>query len=230
MTNQPLLSVLIPIYNEKTTIKRLIERILNQPISKEIIIIDDGSTDGTQDILKTINHPDIKKIFLKKNYGKSAAVRCGIKHSTGKITIIQDADLEYSPEDYPTLIAPIFQNISRVVYGTRFPKNTKPKRTSLFYLGNKLLTKITNFLFRTKLTDEATCYKVFDTSLLKSIPLKSRKFEFCPEITAKISKKGHKILEVPISYNPRTKKNGKKIRYHDGFSAIATLIKYRFID
>jgi glycosyltransferase involved in cell wall biosynthesis len=230
MEEQPTLSVIIPSYNEQTTIKKIVEQLLKVTIPKEIIIIDDGSTDNTKNIIKELNHQDIKKIFLKKNYGKSAAIRCGIKRAKGDITIIQDADLEYSPEDYLNLITPILQGKTKVVYGTRFPKNRRPKNISLFYLGNKLLTLIANILYKTKLTDEATCYKVFDTKLLKSIKLKSRRFEFCPEVTAKLSKKGHKIIEVPISYNPRTKKHGKKIRYHDGLSAIATLIKYRFVD
>ncbi len=230
MENKPILSIILPAYNEQTTIEKIVEQLLKVTIPKEIIIIDDGSTDKTKEIIKTFNHQDIKKIFLKKNYGKSAARRCGIKRAKGKITIIQDADLEYSPEDYTKLITPIIQNKTKVVYGTRFPKNRKQKNISLFYLGNKLLTLITNILYNTGLTDEATCYKVFDTELLKNIKLKSRKFEFCPEITAKLSKKGHKIIEIPISYNPRSKKQGKKIRYHDGISAIATLIKYKFID
>jgi glycosyltransferase involved in cell wall biosynthesis len=230
MENKPILSIILPAYNEQTTIEKIVEQLLKVTIPKEIIIIDDGSTDKTKEIIKTFNHQDIKKIFLKKNYGKSAAIRCGIKRAKGKITIIQDADLEYSPEDYTKLITPIIQNKTKVVYGTRFPKNRKQKNISLFYLGNKLLTLITNILYNTGLTDEATCYKVFDTELLKNIKLKSRKFEFCPEITAKLSKKGHKIIEIPISYNPRSKKQGKKIRYHDGISAIATLIKYKFID
>ncbi|MBT7102092.1 glycosyltransferase family 2 protein [archaeon] len=230
MTTKPTLSIIIPIYNEKTTIRKILEKIQTQEIPKEIIIIDDGSTDGTREIIQNINYPNIKKIFLKKNYGKSAAIRCGIKRVEGKITLIQDADLEYSPNDYHKLIDPIIQNKTRVVYGTRFPRKRRPKNISLFYLGIKLLTLITNILYKTKLTDEATCYKVFDTKLLKSINLKSRRFEFCPEVTAKLSKKGHKIMEIPVYYNPRSKKHGKKIRYRDGISAIATLIKYKFVD
>ena len=230
MTNQPTISIIIPTYNEKTTIRKILEQIQKQEISKEIIIIDDGSTDGTKEIIQNINDSNIKKIFLKKNYGKGAAIRSGVKRAEGQITIIQDADLEYSPNDYNKLIAPILQNKTKVVYGTRFPKNKKQKNISLFYLGNKVLTLISNILYRTKLTDEATCYKVFDTQLLKSINLKSRRFEFCPEVTAKLSRKGHKIIEIPIFYNSRSKKQGKKIRYHDGISAIATLIKYRFVD
>ena len=173
MGNKPTLSIILPVYNEQTTIRKIIEIIQEQKIPKEIIIVDDGSTDKTREIINTISSPEVKKVFLKRNYGKGAAIRCGIKRAEGKIVIIQDADLEYSPEDYAKLIGPILQDRSKIVYGTRLPKNRKQKNISLFYLGNKLLTLIANILYGTKLTDEATCYKVFDTELLKKIKLKN---------------------------------------------------------
>ena len=225
------LSVIIPVYNEKKTIKEIIKRVKEVKISKEIIIVDDGSTDGTKDFLEKLKDYEIRVFFHKKNYGKSHAVRVGIKEAKGDIVIIQDADLEYNPQDYPNLIEPILNGKTKVVYGTRFPKGRKhPTLLNLFYLANKVLTIMANIFYNANITDEPTCYKVFDAKTLKSINLKSERFEFCPEITAKVKKKGFKIFEVPISYYPRTAKEGKKINWKDGIEAIWTLIKYRFSD
>ena len=232
------LSIIIPAYNEKKTIDEIIKRVKAVKISKEIIIVDDFSTDGTREFLKNLNDPQIRTFFHKKNYGKSHGVRSGIKEAKGDIIIIQDADLEYAPKDYYKLIKPIEQGKTKIVYGTRFPR--KKGHPSLFhpyeilsnpfYLANKILTTMANVLYNAKITDEPTCYKVFDAKVLKSINLKSERFEFCPEVTAKVRKKGYRIYEVPISYNPRTTEEGKKINWKDGVEAIWTLIKYRFKD
>ena len=232
------LSIIIPAYNEKKTIDEIIKKVKEVKIPKEIIIIDDFSTDGTRENLKNLKDKEIKIFFHDKNYGKSHAVRTGIKKATGDIIIIQDADLEYDPEDYYKLVKPIEQGKTKVVYGTRFPKKkghpslVHPYQTlsNPFYLANKVLTILTNILYNAHITDEPTCYKVFDAQVLKSINLKSERFEFCPEVTAKVRKKGYKIYEIPISYYPRTVDEGKKINWKDGIEAIWTLIKYRFTD
>lgn len=229
--SKPIISVIIPVFNEKKTIKEIIRRVQKLKIKKEIIIVDDFSTDGTREIIKKLKSKNTKMIFLNRNHGKGYAIREGLKYTKGKIIIIQDADLEYNPKDYYKLIAPLISKKSKIVYGTRFPKGRKIKGISpIFLLGNKILTFTANLLYSTNITDEATCYKVFDFRLIKSLNLKSKRFEFCPEVTAKLRKKGYKILEVPISYNPRAKKEGKKIKWKDGFNAIYTLIKYRFTD
>ena len=232
------LSVIIPVFNEEKTILELLKKVKKadiQKIEKEIIIIDDGSTDKTRDILRKIKSnktkdKNIKIIFQDKNYGKGFAIRTGIKHSTGEIIIIQDADLEYNPDEYYKLIKPILEKKAEVVYGSRI-LNKNNKISSLgFYLGGKFLTFLTNLLYNTKITDEPTCYKIFKKNILKSIDLKCKRFEFCPEITAKIAKNKIKILEVPISYNPRHKNQGKKIKVRDGIIEIWTLFKYRFVE
>ncbi len=232
------LSVVMPVYNEVSTIKKIIEKVKSIKIPKDIVIVDDFSTDGTKEYLKKLKDKEIRVFFHKKNYGKSHGVRVGIKESKGDIILIQDADLEYDPEDYYKLVKPIEQGKTKVVYGTRFPKRKRhpsllhpyQNLSNPFYLANKILTTIANILYNTNLTDEPTCYKVFDSKVLKSINLKSERFEFCPEVTAKIRKKGYKIYEVPISYYPRTVEEGKKINWKDGIEAIWTLIKYRFND
>jgi len=233
-----ILSVIIPAYNEKKTIKEIITKIKSIKIPKEIIIIDDFSIDGTREFLEKLNDPQIKIFFHKKNYGKSHGVRTGIKESKGDIIIIQDADLEYDPQDYYNLVEPIKNGKTKVVYGTRFhrkkghPSLLHPYQNLFnpFYFGNRILTTLANLLYKANITDEPTCYKVFDAKVLKSINLKSERFEFCPEVTAKVKKKGYKIYEVPINYNPRTTQEGKKINWRDGIEAIWTLIKYRFVD
>ncbi|PIN88437.1 glycosyl transferase [Candidatus Pacearchaeota archaeon CG10_big_fil_rev_8_21_14_0_10_35_13] len=226
-----LLSVIMPAYNEINTIRKIIDKVKSVNIPKEIIIVDDGSTDGTKEFLQGLNDPSIKFFHYSGNVGKSYAVRTGISHATGDIIIIQDADLEYDPNDYHKLLEPIISGKSKVVYGTRFPNNaSRPPLTNKFFLGNRLLTLLSNILYNAQITDEPTCYKVFDSKVLKSLNLKSKRFEFCPEVTAKVRKKGHKIFEVPISYNPRSVDEGKKINWRDGVQAVWTLIKYRFVD
>ena len=232
------ISVVIPVYNEKNTLLEILRRVKEVNIPKEIILVDDFSTDGTRDVLKQINEENIKVIFQPRNFGKGFALRTGFKQVTGDIVIIQDADLEYDPNDYYNLIQPIINGKADIVYGTRFPRKkghpsiVRPYFSLInpFYFANKILTLMTNFLYRTNITDEPTCYKVFKTEILRDINLKCMRFEFCPEVTAKVRKKGYKIHEVPIEYNPRSIKEGKKINWKDGIEAIWTLIKYRFND
>lgn len=232
------LTVIIPAYNEIATIKEIIKQVKAVKIPKEIIIVDDCSTDGTREFLKNLRDSQIKTFFHKENHGKSRALRTGIKEAKGDIIIIQDADLEYNPQDYYHLIKPIQEGGFKVVYGTRFPRqkghpsllHPYQKLSNQFYFGNKILTTLANVIYKANITDEPTCYKVFDAKVLKSINLRSERFEFCPEVTAKVRKKGHKIYELPISYNPRSIEEGKKINWKDGVEAIWTLIKYRFVD
>lgn len=222
------LSIIIPAYNEESTIEKLLDkvRVIEIPnVEKEIIVIDDCSTDKTFEILK--KQKDIKVIRQEKNQGKGAAFKTGVKHSTGDIVIVQDADLEYDPEDIKLCAEPILKGEAKVVYGSReLNKNNKAHSGFLYFLGGRLITFVTNLLYGSHLTDEPTCYKCFDAKSFKSIPIDGKGFEWEPEITAKIIKKGIEIKEVPISYFPR--KEGKKIKYRDGLRAIWTLIKYRF--
>lgn len=225
----PKLSIIMPAYNEQDSIKHILEKIQNTKIknvSYEIIVVNDGSTDKTRDIVKKVN--GIKFIEHKANMGKGAAVKTGIKHSTGDIIIIQDADLEYDPKDYEKCINPIIKGKARVVYGSRLLKKGKKLGRLDFLLGGMLVSFFTNILYFTWLTDEPTCYKTFDAKLIRSIKINGNGFEWEPEVTAKILKRKIKIHEVPISYFPRTKSEGKKINWKDGIKAIWTLIKYRF--
>lgn len=225
------ISVIIPVYNEEKTILEIIKKVDSIKIPKEIIIVDDGSTDKTRDILKNVKNKNVKIILQPRNYGKGYALRTGIKHVTGDIVIIQDADLEYNPEDYYNLIKPIVKGEAKVVYGTRFPKNKpRPGLLNPYFLANRILTTASNLLYFANITDEPTCYKIFSTDVIKNINLKCMRFEFCPEVTAKVRKKGYKIFEVPISYNPRTTKEGKKIKFRDAIEAFWVLLKYRFVD
>lgn len=225
------LSVLMAAYDEIGTIDATLKKIKKIKIPKEIIIVDDGSNDGTREYLENIDDPLIKVFFHKKNAGKGAAIKTALKNSNGDIAIIQDCDLEYDPEDYYELIKPIQEKKCKVVYGTRYPELIKMFNLSnRFFLANRILTNMSNILYRANITDEPTCYKVFDTKFIKSIPIKGNRFEWEPEVTAKILKRGHKIHEVPIKYYPRTIEEGKKINWKDGVQAIWTLIKYRLID
>ena len=223
-------SVVIPVYNEEGTIRELVERVCQIPIDKEIIAVDDYSTDGTREELKKLAQEGKIRLFLhKENMGKGAACRTGLRHIKGDVVIIQDADLEYDPADYPDLLKPIQQGRSKVVYGSRF---LGPHKAMYFWhtVGNKMLTLITNVLFDTTLTDMETCYKVFTADIARTLKLKSNRWGFDPEITAKILKQGHRIYEVPISYTGREFWEGKKISWRDGFTIVRTLIKYRFLD
>ncbi|MBS3101224.1 glycosyltransferase family 2 protein [Candidatus Woesearchaeota archaeon] len=230
----PKLSVIVPVYNEEKTIARVIEEVKNTKIkgmAKEIIVVDDFSTDGTSGILKKAKGR-IKIFCHKKNMGKGAAVKTGINNSTGDIILIQDADLEYSPKEYGRLLEPIIKGNADVVYGSRINairKNLK-KMYKLHYIGNVLLTLLTNLLYNANITDMETGYKVFRKEALNDINLRARRFDFEPEITAKLLKKGYKIHEVPINFFGRKFSEGKKITWIDGVKAIFYLIRYRFAD
>tara|TARA_B100000401_G_C52792810_1_gene714319 strand:- start:1215 stop:1907 length:693 start_codon:yes stop_codon:yes gene_type:complete len=223
------LSIIIPCYNEKKTIEKIVSKIIKIKIDKEIIIIDDCSNDGTREIIKKFNNPNIKKKFHKKNLGKGAAIKTGKKLVKGNVILIQDADLEYSPSDYKSLMVPIKNKKSNVVYGSRVlgrRKNNSKFTSNIRIFGNYLLTKISNLINNQKLTDAHTCYKVFNAKIFNKLNLKENDFRFCPEVTCKVSKLNEKIIEVPIRYKGRSIENGKKIRLKDGFLALQCLIKY----
>lgn len=233
---QKKLSVLIPAYNEEQTIAQILDKVagveLPFGIAKEIIVIDDCSVDQTSDRIKAFacSHPGVNLTHIrhKKNRGKGFALRTGIAAATGDIIIIQDADLEYDPEDYAVMLPYIVSGDYNVVYGSRILNKSNTYSYRKFYWGGKFVSLVASILFFTKITDEPTCYKMFDAPLLKSIPLLSDGFGFCPEITAKVLKSGYKIKEVPIRYYPRTIAEGKKIKWHDGLVAIGILFRYRF--
>ena len=236
------LSIIIPVFNEEKTISEILKRVSETKISgveKQIIVINDGSTDSTASKIHNflVKHPDIKIINHTKNQGKGAAVRTGIKNATGDYIIIQDADLEYSPKDIEKLIKPVLNGTSKVVYGTRLkrlPSFSKEERTPQFllhYVGNKFLSLLTSILYGQWITDMETCYKFFPRKAVEDMKLNARGFEFEPEITAKLLKKGYKILEIPISTKPRGYDEGKKLNtFRDGFIALWTLLKYRFVE
>jgi glycosyltransferase involved in cell wall biosynthesis len=226
----PLLSVVMPVYNERATIEEIIPRVLAVPVRIELIVVDDGSTDGTRDLLTDLSkkHP-FKLIFQPKNGGKGNALKRGFQEVTGDLVVIQDADLEYSPEEFPELISLICQGRADVVYGSRFLGR---HRVFLFthYAGNRLLTLITNVLYNTMLTDMETCYKVMRTEVLRSFTVESDGFGIEPEMTAKIFKRGYRVYEVPITYDGRGYDEGKKITWRDGIVALWVLLKYRFTE
>lgn len=238
LSHKNTLSIIIPVYNEKTYLRNCVERVLAvelpMDLRKEIIIVDDASNDGTNEVIKelAIQYPDtIKALFHKANQGKGTAIRTAIKELTGQFTIIQDADLEYDPNEYPILLQPILQGHADVVYGSRLSGGA-PQRVHMFWhlMGNKFLSFTTNLLYNTTLTDMETGYKVFKTEIIKGLNLKSRRFEIEPEITAKIFKRKYRVYEIPISYFGRTYEEGKKISWKDGFIALWTIFKYRFME
>lgn len=229
------LSIIVPVFNEERTIESVIEKIKSvklRNILKEIIIVDDFSTDKTKSVIRKFDKNNVKVFYHKKNCGKGAAIRTGLKNSTGNIILIQDADLEYDPKEYRRLLEPIITNKASIVYGSRLKvikKNLK-KMYKLNYFGNILLSSITNLLYGAVITDMETGYKVFRSDVIKNINLKAKGFELEPEITAKVLKKGYRIKEVPIDFNPRKIEEGKKITWLDGIKAIYYLLKYRFVD
>lgn len=220
------LSVIIPVYNEVDTIQEVIRQVKSVDLDIEIVVADDCSTDGSLPLLRKTE--GIILIESATNRGKGMAIRCALEKVTGEIVVIQDADMEYNPQDFPALIAPIVEDRADMVYGTRFVPN-RPKMRFANYIGNKLFAIIATVLYGVKVTDEATCYKAFRTELLRSLDLKCERFEFCPEVTARLLKRGYRYAEVPISYNPRTHAQGKKITWRDGITCIWNLIKYRFV-
>ena len=226
------LSIVIPVYNEKETIEKILMEVVSvEGLDKEIIVVDDCSTDGTVEILKNLekSYPQVKFIYKDKNRGKGHTLKLGFAQTTGDYVIVQDADLEYDPKDYLKLLNALDDLKVEVIYGSRFSGSYKDMST-LHYIGNKVLTLVTNIFFGVMLTDMETCYKLMPGDFVRKVDIKSERFDFEPEITAKILKKGLRIREVPISYRGRTHSEGKKITWKDGFHALFTLIKYRFFD
>jgi glycosyltransferase involved in cell wall biosynthesis len=230
------LSVVIPIYNEINTLDTILDRVANAPVDLDIqyVCVDDCSKDGSAEKLREIEaegrYPNFKTVFHEKNQGKGAALANGFKHATGDYVIIQDADLEYDPNDYPVLLGPILDGRADVVYGSRFLGG--PHRVLFFwhYVGNKGVTMFSNMMYNINLTDMETCYKVFRREVLEGMTFRSKRFGIEPEITAKICKKRCRIYEVPISYSGRTYEEGKKITWKDGVVALWTILKFRFVD
>jgi glycosyltransferase involved in cell wall biosynthesis len=226
------LSIIMPVFNELSTLEAILKRVESVKLADEIILVDDGSTDGTRDLFPTLEkqYSDLRIILHDFNQGKGAAVRTGIQAARGDLILIQDADLEYDPRDIKLLLDPIEEGNADVVYGSRFLG--APRRVAMFWhmVANKLLTLMTNLLYNSILTDMETGYKLFKREIIQDIPLRSRRFDFEPEVTAKLLKRRIRIFEVPISFNPREYSEGKKIGLADAFEAVWTLVKYRFID
>ena len=227
------LSVVMPVYNEKNTISKIIDKVLKLDMLKELIVVDDGSTDGTAKILKNLKYDDRVRLFRhNENMGKGAALRTGFQHVSGDVVAIQDADLEYDPNEFREMVKPIEEGLADVVYGSRL-SGGRPQRVHLFWhrVGNDLLTFLTNLLYNSTLTDMETCYKMFKRVVIENIRIRSNGFSVEPELTAKILKnKNLKVYETPISYYGRTYAEGKKISWRHGLSALTTLVKYRFVD
>jgi len=227
-STRPLLSVVIPCFNEAGTILDLIERVRQAPVaSKQLIVVDDGSSDGTRDLLKGLSAPDLTVLLHERNKGKGAALATGFAAAVGQICIVQDADLEYDPNEYPLVIGPIVEGKADVVFGSRF-QGAAPHRVVYFWhrIGNGFLTLMSNMLTDLNLTDMETCYKAFRTEIIQSIPIREKRFGFEPEITAKVAKRRCRIYEVGISYYGRTYDEGKKIGWKDGVRAVWCILKY----
>lgn len=228
---RPRLSVIVPVYNEEKTVAEILRRVLGVEIDLEVVAVDDASTDGTAEVLRAFAFdPRVRLLRHEANRGKGAAIRTAVPHCRGAAITIQDGDLEYDPNDLPRLLEPIERGEAAVVYGSRYLGTGASVRSYWrYYLGGRLLSHVANLLYGTQITDEPTCYKVFRADVLQGMPLACERFEFCPEVTAKAARAGHRILELPISYNPRKLEEGKKIRWTDGVQAVWTLVKYRFV-
>ena len=229
-TVTPQVTVIIPVYNEVKTILEVVRRVQSQPAVSEIIIVDDCSTDGARELLQQTPFPDsVRVLYHDKNMGKGAGIRTGVQAATKDIIIIQDADLEYNPSDFPVVLRPIMDGVADVVYGSRF---LGIHRSFMFthYVGNRFLSLVTNVLYNNMLTDMETGYKAFRAPVIKPIKIRSNRFDFEPEITAKVLKRGYRIYEVPIYYAGRDYAEGKKITWRDGFAALWALVRFRFTD
>ena len=228
----PTLSVIVPVFNENKTLLLLLEKVQSvklKGLQKQIVVVDDGSADGTREILEKFKKPNVEVYYHEKNRGKGAAIRTAIPHTTGDYVVVQDADLEYDPADYEKLLGPLLEGKADVVYGSRF-MGTHQAFVFTHYLGNIFLSFATTLLYGTVLTDMETCYKVFKGDILRSLTLRSNRFEFEPEVTAKLLKMNYKIYEMPISYNGRGFSEGKKITWRDGITALWCLVRYRVSD
>jgi glycosyltransferase involved in cell wall biosynthesis len=223
------LTVITPVYNERSTVAEVIRRMraVELPLTLQIIAVDDGSSDGSDKVLSALEDSTLRVLRHEVNRGKGAAVRTGLAEAHGDLVLIQDADLEYDPTDWPRLLDPILRGKARVVYGSRFTGERK-NMLPLHWIGNRLLSLVTNVLYSSTLSDMETCYKLFDAQVLEGLTIKSNRFDFEPEITAKVLRRGHRIYEVPISYAGREPDEGKKITWRDGFSALKALVKFRF--
>jgi glycosyltransferase involved in cell wall biosynthesis len=224
------LSVIIPVFNERNTVAEIVRRMrsVELPVEREFVIVDDGSDDGTRDVLTQLRDSTVRVVAHGVNRGKGAAIRTGLENVSGDVVLVQDADLEYDPEDWPKLLAPVLKGRARVVYGSRF---TGERRNMLFlhWVGNRFLAFVTNVLYNSTLSDMETCYKLFERDVLDGIKLRADRFDFEPEFTAKVLRRGIRIYEVPISYAGREPYEGKKITWRDGVIALWTLVKYRFV-
>jgi glycosyltransferase involved in cell wall biosynthesis len=225
------LSVIVPVFNERSTVAEIVRRMrsVELPVEREIVVVDDGSDDGTGDVLTQLRDSTVRVVKHARNQGKGAAIRTGLETSSGDLVLVQDADLEYDPDDWPRLLAPVLKGRARVVYGSRF---TGERRNMLFlhWVGNRFLSLVTNVLYNSTLSDMETCYKLFDRRVLDGVRLQADRFDFEPEFTAKVLRRGIRIYEVPISYAGREPSEGKKITWYDGVIALWTLVKYRFVD
>jgi glycosyltransferase involved in cell wall biosynthesis len=224
------LSVIVPVFNERNTVAEIVRRMrsVELPVEREIVIVDDGSDDGTRDVLTQLRDSTVRVVAHGANRGKGAAIRTGLENVSGDVVLVQDADLEYDPEDWPKLLAPVLKGRARVVYGSRF---TGERRNMLFmhWVGNRFLSFVTNVLYNSTLSDMETCYKLFERDVLDGMQLQAERFDFEPEFTAKVLRRGIRIYEVPISYAGRELYEGKKITWRDGVTALWTLVKYRFV-
>jgi glycosyltransferase involved in cell wall biosynthesis len=223
------LSVIVPVYNERTTVAEIVRRVraVDVPVVVDVVVVDDGSSDGTDKVLAAIEDSTVRVLTHEANQGKGAAIRTGLDHARGDLVLVQDADLEYDPDDWPRLLDPVLKHKASVVYGSRFTGERK-NMLPLHWIGNRFLSLVTNLLYSSTLSDMETCYKLFDRRVLEGITVVSNRFDFEPEITAKVLRRGYRIYEVPISYAGREPDEGKKITWRDGFGALKALVRFRF--